>query len=443
VKTLYYIAVLLGFQVFAMAQGNFNTSTDEFRVALIIGNSDYKIGPLANPVNDARSIARVLKAKGFEVMLYENIPDKDLMKIAIREFGKKLRMNRGVGLFYYAGHGVQVEGYNFLVPVQAEMASEAEVEYEAVDVGFVLAQMEGAANRVNIIILDACRNNPFARSFRSADRGLATINAPTGSLIAYATAPGSTASDGTGENGLYTEAFLKQLEQENLKIEEVFKNVRAEVIQKSGGQQIPWESSSLIGDFYFNKSSDFKETTTYYTPVQPQTAYIQPEIVKITWRANQQGYWVFMNGKDISNETTYTIDGQNLVVKHLPTDKYFLLRNYFTSLDGYERVADIIEGESRLVYTGNANTAYKSKPATPDVATSNKVLSDEVVEAKWKAKKGMYWIFIDGKEVSKETTNSWEGKDLRVTHTPTGKSFLLKDFNKCLDGKVRVVPEIK
>lgn len=439
-RKFYVLVFFLTFQVLLWSQVyNYNTppayaSTEkEYRVALIMGNSDYNMGPLANPVNDARSIARALKANGFEVMLYENVPDKDMMKIAIREFGKKLRMNRGVGLFYYAGHGVQVDGFNYLIPVQAQMASEAEVEYEAVDVGFVLAQMEGAENRVNIIVLDACRNNPFAKTMRSADRGLASINAPMGSMIAYATSPGSTASDGSGDNGLYTEALLKQLERENLKIEEVFKNVRAEVIQKSGGQQTPWESSSLIGDFYFKKSANTntaEQAITQAAPVQQAPVQQKQTSSKVTWKANNDGYWIYLNNREISNETTYKVDGQNLIVTHKPTGRNYLLKSYFNSLDGYEREAEIIE-------------IAANNYALPAQKTVVQAETELQTTAKWKASKGVYWIFIDGKEVSNETSNSWAGKDLKVVHKPTSKTFLLKDFNKCLDGKVRIATEMK
>jgi uncharacterized caspase-like protein len=159
------------------------------RIALVVGNSDYQIGPLTNPVNDARAMKNALEKTGFEVLYHENISSKDNFTRAVRAFGQKLQ-NGEVGLFYFAGHGLQVKGINFLVPINAEVLYETEVEYECLDVGFVLAQMEAANNRMNIVILDACRNNPFARSFRSADRGLATMMAPTGTLIAYATAPG-------------------------------------------------------------------------------------------------------------------------------------------------------------------------------------------------------------------------------------------------------------
>jgi TonB family protein len=219
------------------------------RLALVIGNGAYPSAPLKNPVNDAQDIAAALRALGFEVILRENINQND-MKRAIREFGEKIR-GAAVALFYYAGHGVQVNGENYLVPVDAKVESEQEVEYECVKAGFVLAQIDAARNSMNIVILDACRNNPFARSFRSESKGLAQMDAPSGTLIAYATAPGSVASDGTGRNGLYTQELLKQMRTSGLGIEDVFKRVRISVRAATQQKQTPWESSSLVGDFYF------------------------------------------------------------------------------------------------------------------------------------------------------------------------------------------------
>jgi len=178
----------------------------ERRVALVIGNSAYTTAPLKNPVHDASDMAQALRELGFDVVYKENLNQPD-MKRAIRAWGEQLR-GGAVGLFYYAGHGVQVRGENYLVPVDAKIESEEEVEYEGMHVGFVLAQMDSASNPMNIVILDACRNNPFARSFRSASRGLASMNAPSGTLIAYATAPGAVASDGQARNGLYTQELL-------------------------------------------------------------------------------------------------------------------------------------------------------------------------------------------------------------------------------------------
>jgi uncharacterized caspase-like protein len=220
------------------------------RVALVIGNSAYA-GPAAlrNPVNDARAIEAKLRALGFDVTTVEN-GTKQQMERAIGLFSHKLNQNT-VSLFFYAGHGMQVNGKNFLLPVDAEIETEQTVRLEAVDVDAVLDQMSGAQGRFNIVILDACRNNPFEHRFRGRAGGLASIDAPTGSYIAYATAPGKVAADGTGDNGLYTSELLAALDQPDAKIEDVFKHVRASVIEKSGGNQTPWESSSLTGDFYF------------------------------------------------------------------------------------------------------------------------------------------------------------------------------------------------
>src|SRR6266568_7302341 len=197
--------------------------TNESRVALVIGNGAYANSPLRNPVNDARAMARTLKGLGFDVIARENVAEKE-MRRAIFEFGDKLK-GGGVGVFFFAGHGIQLAGRNYLVPIGAEIASERDVELEAVDVARVLARMDDANNRLNIVILDACRDNPFGRSFRGTSRGLAAIDAPTGTLIAYATAPGKLARDGTGANSLYTTALLRAIEVPGLRIEDVFKRV--------------------------------------------------------------------------------------------------------------------------------------------------------------------------------------------------------------------------
>jgi len=229
-----------------------NTGKGESRIALVIGNGAYKEGILKNPVNDAADMAATLKDSGFYVSVLENGNQRQ-MEDAIRSFGDRLRDQGGVGLFYYAGHGIQYQGSNYLIPVGARISSESDVKYEAVDAGRVLGKMEDAGNGLNIVILDACRNNPFARSFRSAEQGLARMDAPTGSIIAYATSPGSVAADGTGRNGLYTGFLLKYLQQPGLTIEQMFKKVRQAVLRQTGSKQTPWESSSLTGNFYFTK----------------------------------------------------------------------------------------------------------------------------------------------------------------------------------------------
>ena len=170
---------------------------------------------------------------------------------AIQAFATRLT-TESVGLFYYAGHGIQARGRNYLLPVDAGAATERALTFEAIDVGTVLEEMELAGNALNIVILDACRNNPFERRFRGRARGLAPVDAATGSIIAYATAPGALAADGDGDHGLYTEALLEALRVPGLEVEEVFKRVRVSVARRTAGEQVPWESSSLIGDFVFN-----------------------------------------------------------------------------------------------------------------------------------------------------------------------------------------------
>jgi hypothetical protein len=226
-------------------------------------------------------MARVLRELGFEVIYKENASQTD-MKSSIREFGASIR-DSDVALFYYAGHGAQVKGENYLIPVNAVITKEEEVEYESVNAGFLLAQMANAQIKLNIVILDACRNNPFARSFRSAASGLAQMNAPAGTIIAYATEPGSVAADGAGKNGLYTEELLKAMRAPGLKIEDVFKRVRAAVRTSSQGKQTPWESSSMEGDFYFTQSANNQTNVAerVNTPVAPPVAAVDASSIEL------------------------------------------------------------------------------------------------------------------------------------------------------------------
>lgn len=221
----------------------------EKRVALVIGNGRYESAPLRNPVNDANLIAASLREMGFDVVARTDVNLRE-MQVAIKEFSRKIQ-GGSVGLFYYAGHGMQSGGRNFLIPVGAQIEAEGDLVLEGLDLNSVLEQMGMAQNRLNIVILDACRNNPFTRSFRSGVQGLAQVNAPAGTFIAYATAPGQTASDGKGQNGLYTQELLANMREPGLPIEEVFKRVRVQVKQKSNGTQIPWDASSLEGSFSF------------------------------------------------------------------------------------------------------------------------------------------------------------------------------------------------
>lgn len=239
------------------------------RIALVIGNGAYEDAPLRNPVNDAKAMKAALEGCQFEVTLMVNTSKRD-MEDAIQSFGDRIR-GGAVGLFYYAGHGVAVKGVNYLIPVDAKLSREDDVPYEGVDVGRVLDKMDTARNQLNILILDACRNNPFARSWRSASKGLVQVSAPKGSLIAYATAPGSTAADGNGEHGLYTEALLARMKIPGESLLDLFQDVRAQVEARSQGQQVPWESNSTVGRFYFRPM----KTQAAPSPLaQPQTAQV-------------------------------------------------------------------------------------------------------------------------------------------------------------------------
>ena len=253
----------------------------ERRLALVIGNSSYTNSPLANPANDARAMATKLRQLGFEVMEKENATREDMVH-ASREFGNRLKLG-GVGVFYYAGHGVQLNGINYLLPVDSDIQDETELQTRSYDINEMLNKMDSAKNRLNIVILDACRNNPLLRSTRSVSNGLATMQQGTGTIVAYATQPGATAADGPmGGNSLYTQQLLLALSQPGLRVEDVFKQVRMEVYRRSSGAQTPWENSSLIGEFYFNRGAGGDapppvEAGRSAAPIQLATLTQQPQ----------------------------------------------------------------------------------------------------------------------------------------------------------------------
>jgi uncharacterized caspase-like protein len=272
----------------------------ERRVALIIGNGNYAVGRLNNPVLDARAMTQTLRGLGFEVLAHENV-NYQSMRRAVAGFGERIA-GGGVALFYYSGHGLQVNGKNFLVPVDADIKSEAYVSAEAVDVDSVLAQMQDARTRVNVVILDACRDNPFSRRFRSVTRGLAFLDAPTGTYVAYATAPGSVAEDGEpGKSGVYTGELVKVLREPGLRIEDVFKRVRVGVQALTNRRQNPWDASSLTGDFYFN----LRTAALAPTPVPPKVEIreeVRQEFGALTLSAKVEGVEVFLGDQRIGED---------------------------------------------------------------------------------------------------------------------------------------------
>jgi hypothetical protein len=262
------------------------------KVALVIGNADYQSAPLRNPANDARDMTAALQRLGFEVLTSTNA-DKRAMVHAIDDFAQKVR-GAEVGLFYYSGHGVQIGGRNYLLPVRAQIKAEVDVELESVDVYRVIGRMEDSGARLNVVVLDACRDNPFARNFRSASRGLATMNAPVGTVIAYSTAPGSVAADGTGTNGVYTQHLLAALGTPGLELMDIFRNTRRNVVQATSGAQVPWESSSIMYEYYFAKGQRVPTEPAAHPqpPPQPpqQVASVapQPRVEDLRERAKQE-----------------------------------------------------------------------------------------------------------------------------------------------------------
>jgi uncharacterized caspase-like protein len=223
----------------------------EKRLALVFGNSEYKNkAPLKNPVNDANLIEGTLKDLGFEVIKRLNV-GKIEMEAAIREFNEKLP-DYDVVLFYYAGHGNQVDGKNYLIPTDALLEKASDCKYEAIDVNFIVEEFEQFQDKTNIVILDACRSNPFASWTRGEEAGFKTMSFTSGTIVAYATSEGSTAADGKGSNGLYTEELVKQMAIPQ-PISSVFINTRVQVRKLSNNQQVPSEVNKLNGEFYFKK----------------------------------------------------------------------------------------------------------------------------------------------------------------------------------------------
>jgi uncharacterized caspase-like protein len=306
--------LFLGIALFIGLVSNANAAgAAEPRIALVIGNGDYASGRLANAVLDARSMAETLRGLGFEVLAHENAGYRD-MRRALAEFGERLSAD-GIGLFYYAGHGLQVSGKNYLVPVDAEIKSERYVSAEAVDAESVLAEMQAAKTRVNIVIMDACRDNPFVTRFRGLTRGLAFMPAPAGTYVAYATGPGSVAEDGEpGRNGIYTGELLKALREPGLRIEDVFKRVRIAVQARTENRQNPWDASSMTGDFFFTAPA---ATALPSMSVREEVRH-EHGVLAVT--SSVDGVEVFVNGQRVGEARR----GRVLVIDRLAAGAYRL-----------------------------------------------------------------------------------------------------------------------
>lgn len=241
---------------------------NEKKIALVIGNAAYKSSPLKNPVNDARAMSTKLKELGFDVIEFDNLTQKQIGK-ALREFRSRLEPG-AAALFFYAGHGLQVKGINYLPAVDAEIESEDDIPLQSLEVGRVLDVMAEAKTRLNLVFLDACRNNPYASSYRSAGGGLAKVEAPSGTMISFATRPGSVARDGEGKNGLYTANLLSAMDVPSLSIERMLKRVASGVKQGSNGLQEPWSEGAIEGEFSFRggEPSDEGGETAFWNNIK-------------------------------------------------------------------------------------------------------------------------------------------------------------------------------
>jgi hypothetical protein len=226
-------------------------NNNEKRLALVIGNSDYQARPLKNPVNDAQDVGKALKSAGFKVLeLYD--ADLDGMQKSIHNFSELLA-NYEVGLVYYSGHGIEFSGRNYFIPINANIKSEDEIPRQGFDATEIVEKMTRSNVKTSIFIIDACRNAPVFSKFRSAKSGLTSMQVSNGSIVAFSAAPGQVAIDGNGRNSPYTTSLLRQIQIPNKKIEDVMKETAKFVSESTGGRQVPWYNSSLIGDFYFIK----------------------------------------------------------------------------------------------------------------------------------------------------------------------------------------------
>jgi len=402
VLLLFVLVLLFATTLYSTSQerGFVNTSYDlstEARLALVIGNADYRFGALNNPINDKRAMTKSLKNLGFEVMGGENLNIME-MKELIDKFGRKLQRQGGVGLFYYSGHGVQANGKNYLIPIDSNIKHAKQIDYRSVQLNELLAEMDNARNRVNVLILDACRDNPFSSSMRSVKSGLSNVDAPVGTIIAFSTSPGRTAYDGDGQYGRYTAELLEWLPKPGLTIENMFKKVRASVMINSSGTQIPWESSSLVGDFYFN-NKDLQNTqqVLYKKPTAP---------VKITKRSenystnsNEQ---LFSKGKNYYQKKEYDKSiiylrdfvFENPNSSNLSAALYYLAESYYNKkkfVDSYNTYSDLVNqfpdsvetefAQKRMVEISNSRKSKTKKTTQPKYQTNpdgNKDPNDNV-----------------------------------------------------------------
>jgi uncharacterized protein YcfL len=247
----------------------------EQRVALVIGNNDYRgvLSKLRNPINDAKAIKEVLESRGFDVIFKENSTKKD-MKTTLNSFYEKISKG-GVGMFYFSGHGIEVDGQNYLIPIDAKLDEKSDAEFEAISLNKITKKMQNARNRLNIVVLDACRNDPFSRS---AGVGGLAKSEPIGLFVSYATGAGSVASDGKeGENGLFTKYLVKNMKR-SLDLQDVFQQTRKEVYVASNQKQFPAIYNQTVnGKFYFTLPKEGTMSKNEARVVESSPAIITPK----------------------------------------------------------------------------------------------------------------------------------------------------------------------
>ena len=363
--------------VFAASLMMPGTAMAESRLALVIGNSAYQSAPaLPNPANDAKAVADLLQSAGFEVMPAADLSQGD-MRRTIGEFAAKVaaRGQDTIAVVYYAGHGVQVGGENFLIPVDARIKTEAEVALQSVRFDDLMNALEAVPTKARIVILDACRNNPFEDMKRKVGRGLAMVNAPVGSIVAYSTSPGTEAEDGQGANSPFTAAFVVAAKQPGVPIEQIFKNVRLAVHDATAGRQTPWEVLSLTSNFSFFPGTAVASAGSGGTPPLIKVAAVDPERASDK-PATRSAYWK-KQLRGLNAQQAY-----ELVVREDSVDAYREYLALYSTAPNASRVRVIVDRRQEMVAwytatTANSVASYKyflSKYNTSDMALTAQML---------------------------------------------------------------------
>ena len=326
----YFILLLISTLYFTLYADNRavkikNSSRNvEQRVALVIGNNDYRgvLSKLSNPVNDARSMRKILKQRGFRVIYSENTTKRG-MRNSLNQFYSAIK-GGGVGMFYFSGHGIEVDGQNYLIPVDAKIEAKSDTEFEAIALNRITKRMQNMGNRLNIVVLDACRNDPFSRSIGTG--GLAKVE-PIGMFVSYSTGAGSVASDGkAGGHGLFTESLIKHMKR-GLDLRDVFQQTRAEVYAKSNKKQFPAIYDQTInGRFYFTQPDGSSPQITNY--VQPTVTQPQRERVSRSKEVD--------SSIDISPYPVNKIPRKRTFVKEEEPEKYEHPPEDYRSVVGYD-----------------------------------------------------------------------------------------------------------